>query len=133
MIGAARRRADEAGVGDRATFKLGDGALVKVDAHDWVVLDRVICCYPNVESLLANATRAATQRVAFTVPTSRGWRGVVNKVGWTLENIPTWVRGKSCPTFVHDIGRIERILARAGFARAREDHLGLWYAAVWER
>jgi len=133
MIGAARRRADEAGVGDRATFELGDGALVKLDAHDWVVLDRVICCYPNVESLLANATRAATCRVAFSVPNSRGFRGLVNRVGWWLENVPTWLRGNACPTFVHDIARIEHILGRAGFTRSRDARLGLWYAAVWER
>jgi magnesium-protoporphyrin O-methyltransferase len=133
MIAAARRRAAEADVADRSAFVQGDGALIPLDAHDWVVLDRVICCYPNVESLLANATRAATRRVAFSVPNSRGFRGLVNKVGWWLENVPTWLRGNACPTFVHDISRIERILSRAGFTRSRDARLGLWYAAVWDR
>jgi magnesium-protoporphyrin O-methyltransferase len=133
MIAAARRRAEEAEVVDRVSFKLGDAALVELERHDWVVLDRVICCYPRVEALLANATRAATERICFTVPTSRGWRGVFNKVAWAVDNVPAWLTRKSCPTFVHDISRIERVLARAGFARAREDRLGLWYAAVWDR
>lgn len=133
MIAAAQRRAVEADVADRSSVVLGDGALIPVEAHDWVVMDRVICCYPNVESLLANATRAATRRVAFSVPNSRGLRGLVNKVGWWVENVPTWLRGNACPTFVHDIDRIERILSRAGFTCSRDARLGLWYAAVWER
>ena len=133
MIAAARRRAAEADVADRSSFVQGDGALIPLEAHDWVVLDRVICCYPNVESLLANATRAATRRVAFSVPNSRGFRGLMNKIGWWLENVPTWLRGNACPTFVHDINRIERILGRAGFARSRDARLGLWYAAVWDQ
>ena len=133
MVAAARRRADEAGVTDRASFTLGDGALVELAAHDWVILDRAICCYPNVERLLGNALSAARSRVAFTVPTSRGWRGLINRVAWRIENIPTWLRGNSCPTFVHDQGRIDTILGRAGFERAGEARLGLWYGAVWER
>ena len=133
MIDAARRRAAEADVADRSSFVLGDGALIPLEAHDWVVLDRVICCYPNVESLLANATRAATRRVAFSVPNSRGLRGLINKIGWFIDDIPTRLRGSGCPTFVHSINRIERILVRAGFTRSRDARLGLWYAAVWER
>lgn len=133
MVSAARRRADEAGVGDRVSFHVGDGAAVDVAAHDWVVLDRVMCCYPDVAGLLANATRAATRRVAYSVPTSRGWRGLLNKIGWGFDNVPSMVRRDACRTFVHDIGRIDAALAGAGFARTRDAHLALWYAAVWDR
>jgi magnesium-protoporphyrin O-methyltransferase len=133
MVGAARRRAEEAGVTGRVFFTLGDGAVVDVEPHDWVVMDRVICCYPAVERLLANATRAATERVAFTVPTSRGWRGLINKVMWRFENVPLLFGRPGCPGYVHDLGRIERTLAAAGFALHAEDRLGLWHAAVWDR
>ena len=133
MVAAAQRRAAEAGVGERVSFNVGDGALVEHQAHDWVVMDRVICCYPNADRLLANAIAAARERVAFSAPIWRGWRGWINKVGWAIENIPARLRGNACPTFVHDIGRLERLLAAAGFERRATDHLGLWYAAVWQR
>ena len=133
MIDAARRRAALADVSDRAAFVLGDGALIPLAAHDWVVLDRVMCCYPLLDRLLANATRAATRRVAFTVPNSRGWRGLLNQLMWRSSNLPLHFGGSGCPGFVHSIDKIERSLATAGFAKRGSSRLGLWYAAVWDR
>ena len=133
MIDAARRRAAEADVSDRATFEVGDGAVVPVEAHDWVLLDRVMCCYPGLDRLLGNATRAATRRVAFTVPTSRGWRGLVNQLMWRSSNLPLLFGGSGCPGFVHSVDKIERTPPSAGFKLHGADRLGLWYAAVWDR
>ncbi len=132
-LDAARRRAAEADVSDRVSFSLGDASLMDHAAHDWVVLDRVMCCYPGVDRLLARATRAATHRVAFTVPTSRGWRGLLNKVMWRAENIPQIFGAGGCPGFVHSIDRIEARLTTAGFTLRSSDRLGLWYGAVWDR
>ncbi len=132
-VDAARGRAAAADVSDRVTFEQGDASLMDHSAHDWVVLDRVMCCYPGLDRLLATATRAATRRVAFTVPTSRGWRGLINKVMWRVENIPSRLGRGGCPGFVHSNDEIERQLASAGFSKRGSDRLGLWYAAVWDR
>jgi hypothetical protein len=43
------------------------------------------------------------------------------------------LRGRPCPGFVHDLDRIDRILARAGLQRRREARTGLWYVALYER
>ena len=133
MLDAARRRAAQGDVSDRVHFEQGDASLMQLSPHDWVVLDRVFCCYPDVERLLANATRAATRRVAFTVPNSRGWRGAMNKIMWRGANIPVRLGRGGCPGFVHSIDLIERRLAAAGFGLRGADRLGLWYAAVWDR
>jgi len=133
MVAGARRRAEEAGVSERMTVIQADGALVRLEQHDWVLLDRAICCYPHVEHLLGNATSAAASRVGFSVPTTRGWRGLVNKIAWRAENIPVRLGRPGCPGYVHDLGRIEATLASAGFTKRSDSRLGLWYAAVWER
>lgn len=133
MLAVAVRRAEAAGIADQASFGVGDGATAELEPADWVVLDRAICCYPDLERLVGNAVGAARSRVAFSVPTSRGWRGVMNRVLWFIGDMPAYLLRRSCPTFVHDIGRIERVLASAGFARLREDRMGLWHGAVWER
>jgi magnesium-protoporphyrin O-methyltransferase len=133
MLAVAVKRAEAAYVADRAAFTVGDGATAQVDAADWVVMDRVICCYPDVDALLAQATRAATRRVAFTVPTSRGWRGLINRVMWRVENIPLHFGRSGCPGFVHSLSRIEGRLTAAGFGQHASAHLGLWHAAVWDR
>lgn len=132
-IAAARRRAEGAGVADRTSFTLGDGAQVPLTAHDWVVMDRVICCYPDVEALLANAIPAARKRIAFSVPTSRGLRGFVNRFWWGLGSWSTRFRKGPCPGYVHSLDLIESRLTAAGFSRLRSRTGVMWYMAVWER
>lgn len=132
-VATAQRRASAAGVADRATFIVGDAAAVPLTAHDWVVLDRVICCYPDVDRLLASAIGAATRRFAFSLPCSKGWRGLVARMVVALDNATIRIRGRACPGYVHDIPLIEARLGAAGFARLRDARAGFWYAAVWER
>ena len=132
-IDAARRRFDEAQLSDRADFSVGDAARVTLEPHDWVILDRVICCYPDVERLLANTLPAAGQIYAFTVPTSRGWRGVIARLEEWFENVWNILRGEPCPGYVHDLDVIERRLAMSGFRLRQRDSERLWHIAVYER
>lgn len=132
-IDAARRRAAEAHLDDRTSFRVGDGATGELEAHDWVVLDRVICCYRDVSRLLSNAIPAAQRRIAFSVPDSRGGFGWMNRVEELIEGVVNVVRGRPCPGYVHDIGLIEGRLAQAGFRPLRTANAGRWYVGVFER
>lgn len=133
MLAVAVRRAEAAGVAEQASFGVGDGATETLEQADWVLLDRVICCYPDVNRLLGNAVSGARRRVAFSVPTSRGWRGLVNRVMWWVENVPQRFGRPGCPTYVHSLDDIEAALGAAGFVPVRSDRLGLWHGAVWDR
>jgi ubiquinone/menaquinone biosynthesis C-methylase UbiE len=132
-LATARRRADEAGVSERVRFENGDAAVLDLTAHDWVVLDRVFCCYPDVEALLANASGAAARRLAFSVPTSRGLRGLANRIFWGVEAFLTRFQRGPCPGYVHSVDRIEAALSAAGFRRVSHASAWFWYTAVWER
>ena len=128
----ARRRAEEAGFAGSATFEVGNGADVDVAAHDWVVMDRVICCFDDVDRLVERAIAQAGERIAITVPESRGWRGLVNRPLWAVEF--AWDRlWGGCRGYVHDLRRIERRLAGAGFEPAASARIGLWYLGVYDR
>lgn len=131
-VGVARRRAIQAGYGEQAIFETGNAAYVEVEPHDWVVLDRVICCFGDVERLVGRAVELATKRIAISVPESRGWRGLINRPKWAAENIWDRVRGGS-RGYVHDLHRIERRLADAGFTPTASTHVGLWHVGVYDR
>ena len=133
MLATAIKRAEAADVADRAAFVVGDGATEKHGPHDWVILDRVICCYPNVAAMMGNVIESARERVAFSLPTSRGWRGIVNHGMRIVENLSVRLGWSGCMGYVHNVDRIEKRLAAAGFAQRRSQRLGLWYAAVWDR
>ncbi len=128
----ARRRATQAGFADQAIFAVGNAAYVEVDRHDWVILDRVICCFGDVERLVSRAIELADERIGISVPESRGWRGLVNRPLWAAENVWDLVSG-GCRGYVHDIRRIEHRLAAAGFRPAASVRAGLWHIGIYAK
>jgi SAM-dependent methyltransferase len=131
-IGLAHQRAEASGFGQAAVFEVGDATEAGSAPHDWVVLDRVICCYGDVERLVSRAIDLARERIAIAAPESRGWRGIVNRPLWAAEF--AWDRWRGgCRGYVHDLRRIERTLAAAGFVPAGRDRIGLWHIGVYDR
>lgn len=131
-VDVARRRAASAGHGDRATFQVGNAAEAPAERHDWVVLDRVICCYGDVDRLVGRAVDLARDRIGVSLPESRGWRGLVNRPLWAIEYLWDRMHG-GCRGYVHDLRRIERRFADAGFRRSGMARAGLWYIGVYDR
>ncbi|MEO6350985.1 MAG: class I SAM-dependent methyltransferase [Candidatus Limnocylindrales bacterium] len=132
-VATARRRAEAAGVADRALFHVGDGSSFPVEPHDWVVLDRVMCCFPHVDRLLTHSIGAAQRRYAFSLPYARGWRRIVNGLLIGFDNSWDRLRGNGCTGYVHSMSKIESRLREAGFSKKDDRMIGLWYAAVWDR
>jgi magnesium-protoporphyrin O-methyltransferase len=136
-VSAARALARERGVGDRAAFEVGDGALVELPAADVVVLNRVFCCYPDVRGLLERSLAAAGSVYAFTIPRSTGLAGRIARIHTAIGN--AWYRLRSAKfggfrVFVHDIGAIDERVRAAGFAPLRREHRRLaWDLAVYSR
>lgn len=132
-IDAARDRFAQEHLSDRVHLSVGDAARVPLQRHDWVILDRVMCCYPDIEGLLANTLPAARHLYAFTVPTSRGWPGMAARLEQWFENAWNNLRGQSCPGYVHSLDLIEERLVMAGFRLCHRDRQHLWHVAVYER
>ena len=80
-IAMASELVEEAGLTDRADLWVGDAAVEPLDPHDVVVLDKVICCYPDADALIARSAGAAQRLYAFAIPESRGFWGLVAKTG----------------------------------------------------
>lgn len=131
-VEVARRRALEAGYAERASFEVGNAAFVQLEPQDWVILDRVICCFDDVERLVGRALELAHERIAITLPESRGWRGLINRPLWAAENVWDRVTG-GCRGYVHDLRRIEARLAAAGFRASASSRVGLWHIGIYDR
>jgi SAM-dependent methyltransferase len=129
----ARIRLEDAGVADRATLSVGDGARIPLATHDWVVLDKVICCYPHAGALLTNSIGAARELYAFAVPSSYGWRGLVARISFGLENLALALLRRPCPGYVHDVRMIEGRLRTAGFRPRFQGTSHTWHIAIFGR
>lgn len=136
-IDAARELAAARGVAERTSFEVGDGAKVDLPAADVVVLNRVFCCYPDVEGLLGRSLAAAGSVYAFTIPRSTGLPGVLSRLQTRIAN--GWYRLRSSKfggfrVYIHDIGPIEARVLAAGFRPVRREHRRVaWDLAVYSR
>ena len=136
-IEEARKLAAARGVGDRMRFEVGDGAKLQLPAADIVVINRVVCCYPDTENLLEHTLGAAGSVFAITAPVSNGVTGWCNRLWSRLGNVGYRLRPKKYGgfrTFIHDLDRIDERIRAAGFRRVRhEQRRVVWDLAVYTR
>jgi len=99
----------ERGLDARMVRRVGDfvADASSIEPHDVVVLHRVVCCYPDVEALVGEASRHTRHKLLLTYPQDRA--GI--RLGARVVNV--WLRLSRCGfrTYAH---RVERILAVAG-------------------
>jgi len=126
----AETLAAENGVQGRLSRQHGDFVEVEdeVGAADVVVMHRVVCCYPDPESLVGAAAGHARRLLALSFPRDRWWV----KVGWYA--VDAWFRlVYRFESFVHPRERILGAAERSGFAPVHEHSGRLWDVAVLER
>jgi predicted RNA methylase len=133
----AQRLAAVRDVADRTTFVVGDGAKASLPKADIVVLNRVFCCYPDVDELLDNSLSAAGAVYAFTTPPSAGLIGAFAR--WQTRFANQWYRLRERKfhgfrVFVHDVERIDGRVRAAGFLPVRSERRRVvWHLAVYVR
>ena len=135
-IADARSLAEERGLADRATFTVGNGALEPLSRHDVVALNRVLCCYPSVDRLLANSLGAAGDVYAYTAPIHTGIVGRFNRISIGIGNAWYRLRDRKFQgfrAFVHDLDAVDRTIAATGFRKAHGAHHRMWQLAVFTR
>lgn len=96
---------------------------------DAVVMHRVVCCYPDYESLVAAAASRAGRLLAFSFPRRTWWI----RAGATVMNAVGGLRGSEFRGYVH---RPERLVAAVEGQGLRQtlDHEGwFWCVAGFER
>jgi SAM-dependent methyltransferase len=132
-VGLARER----GVSDRARFEVGDASTSALPRSDVVVLNRVICCYPDATDLVANTLTATGDVYAYSAPVHRGLVGSFNRlVTWVSNGWYALRRRKyrGFRVFVHDLDDIDATVRRAGFTPIhRQRRRVVWDLAVYRR
>jgi magnesium-protoporphyrin O-methyltransferase len=132
-IAQATALIQEGGFADRVRLWVGDGAVEPLEPHDVVLLDKVICCYPDADTLIARSTAAAGRLYAFTVPESRGFWGLVARVRWFVFDLVERLRGGDHPRFVHERTDVEAKVLRAGFRPIHTGRQFVWFVGVYAR
>jgi magnesium-protoporphyrin O-methyltransferase len=129
-IATARKLAADRGFADRTDYRQGDFVTLAPDipAADVVTLDRVICCYPDLDALAAAAGGRASERLGLVHPRDAWFM----RWGVTVMNLVS--RPFRQPRFfVHRVTRLEAILAAAGLEREWAGGTRFWRVAIYRR
>ena len=130
MVSAAKSLASYKGVGSSVDFRIGDGATEVLPESDMVVLDAVICCYPDVESLVANSSAAAKRFYAISIPDDR--RPLTRFLGVFLPLQKLVFRRNGFRFFIHPVTQIIHQLEDSGFRVISDVPVGrLWGVLVF--
>jgi magnesium-protoporphyrin O-methyltransferase len=123
--------AAEAGMTGRMDRRMGDIAVEDgvADVHDVVVLNRVVCCYPDVERLLGAAAQHARRAVILTHPP----RHVGSMTVAAVENFLLRAAGREYRAFAHPPEVMGAVLRDHGLV-PRHVHKGaLWHVLTAPR
>ena len=115
----------------RTQFIVGDFALIAgtLANADVVTMGRVVCCYPDAESLLHQAAAHTRRVLAFTYPRDRWFV----RAGNAFENFWRRLKGSAFRTYIHLPRQMEAVLERAGLVRVAQQGTSVWMLDVYER
>ncbi len=130
-LNAAREVAEREGVSEKASFHLDD--FVSSPTHhataDIVMLDRVVCCHPDGEALIAKAARHSKRHLVYTYPRPLWFLHIFRVVLGLLMRLSR----QDYRFFVHDPERLLRGATRAGHSLVATRSIGLWRLVVVSR
>ena len=128
---AAQSEAERQAHRERITYQQGD--FVELASSnppaDVVTLDRVICCYDDMERLVGLSAERATRLYAVVYPRDAWW----NRLGASLINSILRFRGSSFRVFVHPADAVERVIAGKGLERTFHRATPIWQVVVYVR
>ncbi len=120
------------GYRDRQTLVEGDFVVVAdgIPAATVVTLDKVICCYPDMQRLVAASAAKAKRIYAIVVPADRAWLRLASRIA---NFFVSRVLGWRFQSFVHSHQAIDAVCASQGLLPAGADPGLIWHVRIYER
>jgi len=125
----ARALAREEGVGERVERLLGDAVTVDLPDADAVLLNRVVCCYPDYEALLAVSAAHARRFLVFSFPRD----GRIASAAMAVVNLLLRLRRRDFRGYAHPRAALLGAVERHGFRLVHERRTLVWQTAAFMR
>lgn len=130
-IESAKQTADSLHFVDRVRYIQGDFAQSpdSIPPADIVILDRVICCYPHLEQLLAPAAERSKRYLALSYPREAWWLKAFYKIMNSIRRL----RKSEFFTYIHPHADVYRIALQNGLLPVYASRSGEWQITIFER
>ena len=128
---AAKKEAERQGYLDQVNFIHGDFVeMVKeIPTADIVTLDKVICCYPDLQTLVGLSSQRAGKIYGVIYPVNTWWM----KFGVRIPNFFFKIKDNPFRLYVHPTQAIEALIRESGLKRKFYRKLFMWHVAVYQR
>jgi magnesium-protoporphyrin O-methyltransferase len=128
---AAQEEANNRSLAGNISFQQGD--FVDIAEHipqaDIVTLDRVVCCYDDMEALVNLSAEKAQKKYGLVFPRDL-W---LFRIFLPLVNFTLKMRGSSFRIFLHNTRHIEEIIRSKGLSPMIHEKKGFWQILVFNR
>jgi magnesium-protoporphyrin O-methyltransferase len=130
-IDAAREEASRQALSDQIQHIHGDfvGLARDVPPADIVTLDKVLCCYDDMESLVRGSVEKAKRLYGLIYPRDMWWV----KVSIGIENFLRKLKGNDFRVFVHPTREVDSLIKDAGLRVLFQRELIDWQIVVYGR
>lgn len=131
FLKAAQAEAERLGFAERTAYQFGDFVDHAPDivSADIVTLDRVICCYPDMHTLVRLSAERTARLYALVSPRDVWWM----RIGQHAMNLWERVTRSAFRFFVHPDAEVAAVLTGLGLTRRFYKTMGVWQVNVWER
>lgn len=127
---AAAELAREHEVVERLDRRIGDFAgAADVPEADAVVMNRVVCCYPDYDALVGAAAERTRRLLVFTFPRERA----LVRAAFALMNLWLKLTRNDFRGFVHPVREMLAVAQRRGLTPILEHRGAFWQLAALER
>lgn len=130
-INAAKELGEEKQSKDRMTFVHADFLDVhqELNNHDLVTLEKVVCCYPNVQDLIKESARKSTDIYGLVYPSDNFLSRLIVNFG----NLYLRFSKNPFRSFVHSERMMNSLIINNGFERIHYSTVFPWKIAVYKR
>ena len=131
FLAVAREEGERRGHAEKITFSHGDFVelAAELPRADVVALDRVVCCYPGLDSLVSLSAAKVSRLYLASFPRRRWFV----RLGNAIENAIRKLKGDAFRTFIHPEAEIEAVLDRAGLQRCYRRRTLVWDVVGYRR
>lgn len=130
-VRAAQEEAKRRRLEDRIAFLRGDFVELadNVPDADFVTLDRVICCYDNMQDLVRLSAKKARNMYGLVFPRDL-W---IFRAMIPVANFFIRLTGSPFRIFIHRTEQVEKILNDQGLLKQFQKNAGFWQIMVYNR
>jgi len=128
---AAKAESKKRNLTDKTSFTLGNFVDVaeQTSAADIVTLDKVICCYDELEPLVKSSSDKALKLYGIIYPRDSWW----TKAAIGIENLVRKIKGNTFRVFVYPTDKVDNLIKEQGLQQVFYKAMMVWQIVIYSR